>query len=187
MYTVKLTVDGKSSTLPLTIKMDPRVKTSDAGLQKKLRAESRLASIMSESAQALLQGGSIRAQLEKLTGQATGSAKDALDATGKKLIALLGAAPGFSAPPPTESTLSRLNGQASTLYQQVWQVDAEPTSSQTEALSAVEKDSGDVLKRWNEFKTTDLPALNRQLRESKVPEVQLEANIHQDEPQVDEE
>jgi len=187
MYTVKLTVDGKSSTMPLTIKMDPRVKTSDAGLQKKLRAESRLASIMSESAQALLQGGSIRAQLEKLSTQANGPAKDALEATGKNLTALLGTAPGFLAPPPTESTLSRLNGQASTLYQQVWQVDAEPTSSQTEALTAVEKDSSDVLKRWTEFKNTDLPALNRQLRESKVPEVQLEKNIHQDEPQVDEE
>jgi hypothetical protein len=142
---------------------------------------------MSESAQALLQGGSIRAQLEKLSTQANGPAKDALEATGKSLTALLGTAPGFLAPPSPESTLSRLNGQAGTLYQQVWQVDAEPTSSQTEALSAVEKDSSDVLKRWAEFKNTDLPALNRQLRESKVPEVQLEKNIHQDEPQVDEE
>jgi hypothetical protein len=32
-----------------------------------------------------------------------------------------------------------------------------------------------------------LPALNRLLRESKVPEVQLEADLHQEEPQVDEE
>jgi hypothetical protein len=43
------------------------------------------------------------------------------------------------------------------------------------------------LKRWNDFKSTDLPALNRVLRESKVPEVQLEANIQQEESQVDEE
>ena len=65
-YSVRLTVDGKTSTAPLTIKMDPRVKTSAAGLQKKFQAETRMASIMTESAQALLQGGSIRAQLEKL-------------------------------------------------------------------------------------------------------------------------
>jgi hypothetical protein len=32
-----------------------------------------------------------------------------------------------------------------------------------------------------------VPALNRLLRESKVPELQLEADLHQDEPQVDEE
>jgi hypothetical protein len=186
-YTVRLTVDGKTSTSPLTIKMDPRVKVPPAGLQKKFQAESRMATIMTESAQAILQGGSIRTQLEKLSEQATGSTKDALDATGKKLAAVLGATPGFSAPPSSESTLSRLNGQAATLYQQFWQVDAEPTSPQSEALSAVEKDSADVMKRWTEFKNTDLPALNRQLRDSKVPEVQLEANIQQDEPQVDEE
>jgi len=34
VYTVKLTVDGKSYTQPLTIKMDPRVKTSAIELQK---------------------------------------------------------------------------------------------------------------------------------------------------------
>ena len=65
-YSVRLTVDGKSSTAPLTIKMDPRVKTSVAGLQKKFQAETRMASIMTDSAQAVLQGGSIRAQLEKV-------------------------------------------------------------------------------------------------------------------------
>src|SRR5579863_5622897 len=68
-YTVRLTVDGKSSTAPLTVKMDPRVKTSVAGLQKKFQAETRMASLMTESALALQQGGSIRAQLEKVTAQ----------------------------------------------------------------------------------------------------------------------
>jgi hypothetical protein len=84
-------------------------------------------------------------------------------------------------------TLGGVNGQAGTLYQQIWQADAEPTAAQMTALSTTEHDSSDVLKRWSEFKGTDLPALNRLLRESKVPEVQLEADAHQDEPQVDEE
>ena len=100
---------------------------------------------------------------------------------------MLGAAGGFFAPPSPEVTLGRVNGQASTLYEQVWQADAEPTSAQMEALSATEHDSADVMKRWNDFKNSDLPALNRLLRESKVPEVQLEADLHPEEPQVDEE
>ena len=33
-YTVRLTVDGKSYTQPLTLKMDPRVKTPPSGLQQ---------------------------------------------------------------------------------------------------------------------------------------------------------
>jgi hypothetical protein len=186
-YTVRLTVDGKTSSAPLTIKMDPRVKTAAAGLEKKFQAEMRLTSIMTESAQALLQGGSIRAQLEKLNAQPNAPFKAVIETSQKILTALLGAPGGFFAPPSQEVTLSRLNGQAGTLYQQVWQVDAEPTSSQRAALSSTEHDSTDVLKRWNDFKVADLPALNRLLREAKVPEVQLDADAHAEESQVDEE
>jgi photosystem II stability/assembly factor-like uncharacterized protein len=186
-YTVRLTVDGKSSTAPLAVKMDPRLKTSSAGLQKKFQAETHMASILTESAQALLEGGSIRAQLEKVSAQANASTKQAIEAFEKKLTALLGPPGGLFAPPSREATLGRVNGQASTLYMQVWQSDAEPTSSQLEALATTERDRSDVLKRWTEFKSADLPALNRWLREAKVPEVQPEADLHPEESQVDEE
>ena len=172
MYTVRLTVDGKTASAPLsdklTIKMDPRVKVAAAGLEKKLQAEMKMASILTTSTQAVQQGGSIRAQLEKLSAQANAlnTTKEAIEAAQKKLAAVLGAAPGFLAPPSAENTLTRLNGQADTLYQQIWQADAEPTSAQMEALATTEHDSTDVLKRWNEFKNSDLPALNRVLRES---------------------
>ena len=186
-YTIRLTVDGKSSTAPLTVKMDPRIKTPAAGLEKKFQAEMRMASLMSASAQAQLLGESLRAQLEKLGTQPSAPVADAIAAIDKKLTALLGAPGGFFAPPSTEVTLGRINGQAATLYQQVWQADDEPTSSQMDAIAGTERASADVLKRWNEFKSTDLPALNRALRESKLPEIQLEADAHREEPQVDEE
>ncbi|HEY3617970.1 MAG TPA: glycoside hydrolase, partial [Candidatus Sulfotelmatobacter sp.] len=186
-YSVRLTVDGKTSTAPLTLKMDPRIKIAAAGLQKKFEAETRLASTMTETAQALLQGGSIRTQLEKASAQANPTTKEKIEVFQKKLNALLGAPGGFFTPPTQEVTLGRVNGQASALYMQVWPADAEQTSTQIEALSAMERDSADALKRWNEFKNSDLPALNRLLRESKVPEVQLEADVHAEEPQADEE
>jgi hypothetical protein len=186
-YSVRLTVDGKTSTAPLTLKMDPRIKIAAAGLQKKFEAETRLASTMTETAQALLQGGSIRTQLEKASAQANPTTKEKIEVFQKKLNALLGAPGGFFTPPTQEVTLGRVNGQASALYMQVWPADAEPTSTQIEALSAMERDSADALKRWNEFKNSDLPALNRLLRESNVPEVQLEADVHAEEPQADEE
>ena len=56
-----------------------------------------------------------------------------------------------------------------------------------QALTQTEHNGTDVLKRWNDFKAADLPALNRLLRESKVPEVNLQADLYQDEPQIDEE
>ncbi len=186
-YTVRLTVDGKPETASLSVKMDPRIKTPALGLQKKFKAETTLASILSESSQALIQVGSIRRQIEKLNAQANDSTKNSLESIQKKMEALVGASGGFFAPPSPEVTLSRVNGQASTLYGQVWQADAEPTSSQMEAMATTEHDTSDVMKRWNEFKNSDLPALNRQLREANAPQIQLESNIQSEEPQADEE
>jgi hypothetical protein len=66
-------------------------------------------------------------------------------------------------------------------------VDAEPTSAQLEAQNATNRDQTNVLKRWNEFKKADLPAFNRVLRESQVPEIDIQAELNQLEPAVDEE
>ena len=185
-YTVRLTVDGKSSTAALTVKMDPRVKTSPAGLQKKFEVESKLASLVSESSVAVMQAGSIHKRLEDLDA-ADHPGKVNVESFDKKLNALLGAQGGFFAPPSPEPTLSRVSGKAGTLYQQMWGSDAEPTASQMDAVSAAERESVEVLKRWNDFKSADLPALNRLLQDAKVPEIKLEADPHQEETQVDEE
>ena len=186
-YSVRLTVDGKSSTAPLTIKMDPRIRISAPDLQKKFQLETLLAAMLTESTQAIRQANSIREQLKKLSGEANGAAKEATESLEKKLTALLGAPGGFFAPPSAEVTLSRVNGEASTLYQQVWQVDASPTSSQMEAITTTQQASAGVMKRWQDFKTSDLPATNRALRESHVPEINPESETHYDQSQVDEE
>jgi photosystem II stability/assembly factor-like uncharacterized protein len=186
-YTVRLTVNGMSYTSPLTVKMDPRVQVSPSGLEKKFQVETQLASIVSRTAEAVLQAGSIRDQLQKLAEHSDAAGKAAIEKFLKKLADLLGASAGFSAPPSDQMTLSRVNAQAGTLYAQIWPVDAEPTSSQMEAVSATERGNEDGLKRWNEFKTTDLPALNHQLRDAKLPEIRLQTDLHQEESQTDEE
>ena len=43
------------------------------------------------------------------------------------------------------------------------------------------------MKRWDDLKTTDLPALNRILRGAKLPEVQIESDSHREESAMDEE
>ena len=204
-YTVRLTVDGKTQSAPLTIKMDPRVKTAPLGLEKKFESEVRLASILSESSQAVFEAGSLRDQLEKMNPQASSSAssngpnnvpgkekksritkpttlgkaetKDAIEAFQKKLTALLGASGDPESPAPhEEGTLNSVNRQAGGLYSQIWQADAEPTIPQQEAQTAIERASADVLKRWNGLKTIDLPALNRQLQQWKIPELRIDSS-----------
>jgi len=186
-YTVRLSVDGRTSTAPLTVKMDKRIKTPADGLQKKFETESHLASIMSESTQALHQGASIRSQLDKLTAQGNAQVKASGTEFEKKLNTLLGTAGGFFAPPSAEVSLNRLNGQASGLYQQVWQVDAEPTTAQLQASGTIAHDREDVMRRWNEFKQTELPAMNRLLHQANIPEINPQAPVQQDEPPGDEE
>jgi photosystem II stability/assembly factor-like uncharacterized protein len=182
-YTARLTVEGKTYTTPILVEMDPRVKTTTISLEEKFQAETLLASIVARSSEAILQGGSIREQVQKLSESSKTVPADAIEVFRKKLEAILGAAGG----PSADITLAKVNGDASTLYGQVWQVDASPTSAQLEAIKNVERDSAALIKNWNEFRTSDLPEFNRRLRGAKISEVQVESNFHYDESQIDEE
>lgn len=184
-YSVRLTVDGKPFTAPLVIKMDPRVKTSAAGLHKKFQAEMRLASAMTDTTRALTEGNSIRTQIQKLHAESS-QTRDAVEQFEKKLNALVGTS-NAGAPSGPELTLTRVNSQAATLYGAVSQVDAEPTTAQTEALASVEREGADALKRWAELKKSELPAVNKLLRGSQAPELKVDDGIDLPEVDVDEE
>ncbi len=186
-YTARLTVDGKTYSAPLQVKMDPRVQTSSTGLERKFQLEMRLASLLTQTSKAVTQAGSIRDPLQKLTQQVTGPTRDSIQAIQNTLNAVLGAPSGFAAPPANEITLGRVNGQVATLYGQVWQADAEPTVAQSEASVAAERDARDALERWDTFKTSDLPALNRVLHDANLPEVRIESDPREDEAGMDEE
>ncbi len=186
-YTARLTANGKSYTAPFTVRMDPRVQISVSGLEKKFQSEMRLASLLSQSSTAVMQAGSIRETLQKLSQQATGTARDSIQAFQTKLTAVLGAPAGSTAAPAGEITLARVSGQVTVLYGQVWQADDEPTATQSEAVTATEHDALDIMKRWDALKTSDLPALNRELRAANLPEVQIERDPHKEDAGMDEE
>ena len=186
-YTARLTANGKSYTANFTVKMDPRVKTSAAGLDQKFQLETRLASLVSQTSKAVMQAGSIREPLQKVSEQATGPTKDSVQAFQTKLAAVLGAPSGFFAPPSAEVTLAQVNGQVAALYGQVWQADAEPSVAQSEAVKAIEHDTSDVMKRWDALKTADLAVLNRALHTANLPEIRIESDPHKEEAGTDEE
>ena len=186
-YTARLTADGKRYTAPFTVKMDPRVKTSAAGLEKKFQLETRLAALLTQTSQAVLQAGSIRDPLEKLSQQASGPVRNSVQGFQTKLIAVLGSPAGFAAPPTDEITLTRVNGQVAVLYGQIGQADAEPTASQSAASAATEHDASDVMQRWDGLRTTDLPELNRALGGANLPEVKIDSAPHKEDGGMDEE
>ncbi len=181
-YTARLTANGKTYTATFTVKMDPRVQISEAGLEKKFQLEMRLASLFSQTSKALMQAGSLREPLQELSQHSSGAALDSVHAFQTKLTDVLDAAS-----PSDAITLARVSSQLGTLYGQVWQADAEPTVAQFEAATALTRDASNVTQRWEALQTSDLPALNRVLHIAKLPEVQVESNPHQEESSVDEE
>jgi photosystem II stability/assembly factor-like uncharacterized protein len=186
-YSVRLTVDGKSSTVPLTVKMDPRVKVPAAGLEKKFDVETKLSFLVTQTSRAILQAGAMRDQLRSAEERAAGTTKESIQAFQKKLIDVLGTPQGFQTSAAAgQPTLNQVWGQVNTLYGQVWQVDAEPTVSQSQAIATAEHATGEVMKLWDAT-MSDLPALNTALRTAQLPEVRTDFDMRKEETSLDEE
>jgi hypothetical protein len=174
-YTVRLTADGKTYTAPLTLKMDPRVKTPPAGLEQQFQAEKSLASMMTQAAEALLQSRSAAEQLHKLAAQANGPVKAAVAAFESKLADVVGKPGGAFSAPSSLVTLNRVNADSASLYGDVDRADAAPNAAQVNAMAETQRNFAAVMRRWNGLKSADLPALNRQLRAAGLPPLQLRA------------
>jgi len=69
--------------------------------------------------------------------------------------------------------MARSGGVIAALYSELDRSDAAPTAAQLAAMDAAEKDWAAVLKLWQDFQSTDLPALNRQLKSAGLRELQL--------------
>ncbi len=182
-YTARLTSNGKTYSAAFAVKMDPRVKAMPAALEKKFESEARLSSLVSKTSEAVMQAQSIHDPLDKLAKQATGAVHDSVQAFQNKLTETLGA-PNAA---PDAVTLARVNGQLSTLYTQVWQVDAAPTAAQSEAIAAAERDALEIMKKWDDLKSSELVQLNHVLQGAKAPEIKIDSEAHQADDGMDEE
>jgi hypothetical protein len=167
-YSVKLTVEGKSYSQPLNLKMDPRVKSPASELAKQFAMQSEAAAGMNESFEALTEVRSAREQVKVVLERASSTeAKQKLADFDQKAAALEGAAvPGFFGVPLTGkqpenfSTLNQRFGQVLGIADAA---DAAPTT-QTEAVAAELKNGlKETSARWTEIKKTDLAALNQVL------------------------
>jgi photosystem II stability/assembly factor-like uncharacterized protein len=177
-YTVRLAANGRSFTAPLTVKMDPRVKASAADLEQLFQRQSRLASMMTESTRAIAEAHSLHEQLEKLSSQANDPLLASFKDLDKKASAVLAGSAGEAAMGPS---LTSVNGSVTALYAELDRADSIPTSAQTEAVTKIEKDFSAVVKQWDDLKSQDLAALNRQLRSANRPELHLDSHGQSDE------
>ena len=175
-YSVRLTVDGKSMTSLLTVKMDPRVKVSTEELQQQFQLATELSAMLSASSEAVQQAKSLRAQLKTLSAQATGNLKEAISQLDAKLQQLADGPdkpPAGAAPPPA---LGSINDDTATLYGLVNGADAAPTPAMVTATRKIAGDFTPLMKTWDAVKATDIVALNRQLSEAKLKTLDLKTD-----------
>ncbi|MDD5544110.1 MAG: glycoside hydrolase [Acidobacteriia bacterium] len=175
-YTVRLTVSGKTYSQPLTIRMDPRIKTPPAGLARQFNLAQKIANAMHEDFVAVGEARKLRSQLKDLEGRAgKGAMADAIAALDKKAAALLGAGPRFEEEPGSGGgeSLARLNGELAQLLDVVEGADATPTTQATAAVTEIQKIVSAQLARWGELKQKDVPALNAELRKAGLPEITM--------------
>jgi photosystem II stability/assembly factor-like uncharacterized protein len=176
-YTVVLTANGKSYSQPLTIKMDPRVKTSFAGLQQQFKLSSDLYTPLLTLSPAAEEASALRKQLKDLQPKATGEALTAIKSLDQKLQALAGGAtrrPGAGTEPPT---LGALKTKFLTLFGVFQEADVAPSTQAAAAVTDLQKQLPPLMDRWNALKAQDLPALNKQLEGANLPELKLESAV----------
>jgi len=172
-YRICLKVEGHSYEAPLVVKLDPRVKVSAAALQEQFDLEMRLVVAVSEGSEALLQARSIREQLANAEKSGKAAPKQRTEELDKKILELLDG-PKESSDATQQRTLSSSNSDLITLYKDVEKADSQPTMAQQKAFSELSRDVTKLLRRWNELKSKEIPALNGELKASGLPGLQLD-------------
>jgi len=180
-YAVRLTVDGKSYTQPLTLRLDPRVKTPEAALSqlasltREMYEGARTAHAAFTAARALAvqlasaQGAdadAFRAQVESLAPPAPAGGRGGRGGRGG------GGGRGAAAPegPPTLETVSAALVSAAMSMQAA---EVAPTANEVAACAHGRSQLATVMQRWNMLRTTGLSALNAKRKAAGLPAVTL--------------
>ncbi|HEU0184910.1 MAG TPA: glycoside hydrolase [Blastocatellia bacterium] len=172
-YTVKLTVDGKSLTQPLILKMDPRVTTPPAGIAKMFEVSTRCYEGIARIREVQADVRKLRDQLKTLKEKAgQGAMTESIASLDQKAVGIEGAA-GGGARGAGGSGLSRLANDLLLIMNLVGASDATPTTQAIAASETLLKSLSDALSSWSEIKNEDLKSINEQLRQAGLPPIAL--------------
>lgn len=147
-YIVKLTVDGKTLSQSFTVRMDPRVKTSFADLQKQHDLSIVCYESMKECQNIVKDIIAYRSTLKSQITNAPASAADALNKNDQLAEELENTPQGKNGP-----SFVKLNGNFATLQSDMQNADVAPTSPTINAVSDAQKQLNELIKKWNELKS----------------------------------
>jgi photosystem II stability/assembly factor-like uncharacterized protein len=186
-YTVRLTVDGRSYTQPLTVKMDPRVKTPALALASQSELAKALYDGALDAQAALQQLHALRAavkQAQERAGQ--NPAGGTLAAFDQKLASIEGiaggaggrggaggggAAGGRGGAAGGADTLAGIGGSLMSLVPILQGADAPPTTQVLAAVTERRAALATLLGKWKALSTTALAGVNAELAKAGQPAV----------------
>jgi hypothetical protein len=177
-YTVRLTVNGKTYSQPITVRQDPRVKTPALTMQQVYAQTKAVYDAVVDVQAASTQVASLRSQIAALRPQASGTAATQLASFDERLASLQGPAPdvggragrGGGAPAegrggrggpatPTLPALAALTAVMNSLQG----ADVQPTTVQLAAIADARAAATQTLTRWTTVRTS-LTQLNATLK-----------------------
>jgi photosystem II stability/assembly factor-like uncharacterized protein len=180
-YTLKLTVAGKSQTVPLEIKLDPRVKVSQADLQKRFELQMKVRDDIEELHTSVNQLRGVRSQLElvKKRLQEEGD-------KGKPVIA--GCDELEKKMAPVEQELIQVKMQSSegnlrypnmldeqydSFRYTLESADAAPTQAEFAVFDQLHGRLEKQVAAWKQIAATDVPAINDLVRKENISLVEV--------------
>jgi len=180
-YQARLTVAGKTTSQPLPVSMDPRVKTSADDLQKQFELMLKMRDRQDAMNKTILSLRDLRAQLLALEKRLVPSEPAKTDAPNplvdrsaalrKKLGAIEDELINSSAT-ASEDELhypTKLNSKFGYLNEAVDSADATPTTAELAVFAELDAQLEAQLTKWNEVTSKDLPALQEALRAANIP------------------
>jgi len=177
-YQVRLLADGKTTTVPLELKMDPRVSVSLADAQKEFDLELKMRELLSELHDTVREIRETRVQLrsmrDRLVDARYKSINDTADTLDKKMTPIEDQLLQTNAK-SSESTLNYpvlIDEQLHSLAASV-EYDGAPTEQQHAAFESLSQQAMPLIAQWKSMRTSDLVALNDMMQKENVPAIYL--------------
>jgi photosystem II stability/assembly factor-like uncharacterized protein len=186
-YTVRLIAGGLTLNQPLTLVMDPRVKTTRFDLEQQFNVSRTLYDEMLEATRALHEITVLRDQLDAPSAKVSRSAAEELEARLNKIAGAENGEGGGRRGPAGPPTLDSVRMQLARLEHSIQNADAAPTTAQVDASHAIAQPLPALLEQWDAVKTTDLKAINEQLRKQNLPRLSIDTRVidHDVEDQIE--
>ena len=177
-FTVRLTVNGRTYTQPLAVRMDPRVTTPTTGLLLQFTLSMQAYQGISSAWEMNEEVRKILTQLASVRNRAQVSAD--VQSIEQKIAQLTGtgggrrgSAPAGSAPTPvSELPLGRLAGSFTSMLDLLQEPDAAPTTQAVRDLAALNAALARAQRMWTEIKTKDIQALNGKLKQANLTTIE---------------